>query len=350
MHPQLPPGAPCPAFEKLKFCSYGLDCQYAHNDAPKRCINELMHELIQMGLSHIKGIYKCSVCSYQGANGFGPEEAVAKVGETESYRYCVKCGNFYFYPHVQVIILRLMEDAGTDYVEFKKKVDAYHARLPSILQVPFMYEAHRWATSRFAWSLTGPENAKEVLELVFEDSKKECKRMFSMGSGTGYIEHVFVNTSKEMGKELEVHAFDVLKVKDKDKYITFDVTVKEGDVNNLAEYGDMSDAVLLLCWPPFGSQRGEESTMAHDCIKQYAKQGGRQLIYIGDVNATGDWRYHDHLASNWEILPKTFDFKKLNAWVPQQMGLIYAGNDSIGVYRLREKPLELQPRLWHVTA
>eukprot|EP01059_Diplonema_ambulator_P037238 TRINITY_DN9728_c0_g1_i2.p1 TRINITY_DN9728_c0_g1~~TRINITY_DN9728_c0_g1_i2.p1 ORF type:complete len:187 (+),score=29.73 TRINITY_DN9728_c0_g1_i2:39-599(+) len=165
MH-QLPPGAPCPAFEKFRFCSYGLDCQYVHRGEPQRCVNDLMHELIQMGLSHIKGMYRCAVCGFQAPGSYGPDE-VAKVGETESYRFCVQCGNFFFYPHVQVIVLKLLAESGTDYMEFKRKIDTYYARLPSILQTPFMYEAHRWATSRFAWSLSGPENVREMMELVW---------------------------------------------------------------------------------------------------------------------------------------------------------------------------------------
>eukprot|EP01063_Lacrimia_lanifica_P020559 TRINITY_DN27855_c0_g1_i1.p1 TRINITY_DN27855_c0_g1~~TRINITY_DN27855_c0_g1_i1.p1 ORF type:complete len:352 (+),score=105.78 TRINITY_DN27855_c0_g1_i1:91-1146(+) len=334
------PRAICENWKKYKFCSFGLDCKYEHGkDAPEKDINTLLHELIQMGLMHTKGQYHCLLCG-----NTSPEPMLtAKVGETEAYRYCSVCGNFYYYPHVQLIVLKILEEAGTDYMEYRRQIVAYHSRLPHILMAPFMYEAHRWATSRYAWSLTGPQHAEAMLSIMF-DKQPKSKRMFSMGSGTGYIEHVFHNAAKGLGKALAINAYD--RQDPIRRRIKFDVEVQQGDVSNLKAFGDMSDAILMLCWPPFGSQQGEESTMAFDAVNQFAEQGGQQLIYIGDVNATGDWRFHEKLASHWKLHEETFQLPKLDVWVPQHMGLIYAGFDSIGLYSIRDVPLKLEPRVW----
>eukprot|EP01061_Rhynchopus_euleeides_P045989 TRINITY_DN8550_c0_g1_i1.p1 TRINITY_DN8550_c0_g1~~TRINITY_DN8550_c0_g1_i1.p1 ORF type:complete len:346 (+),score=81.74 TRINITY_DN8550_c0_g1_i1:45-1082(+) len=342
--PPVDPNTPCPVYQEFKFCSYGWDCQYKHGPLSDKDTNDLTNELIQVGHNHTQGNYQCLVC---GAPQDPTNAVSAKVGETEAYPFCARCGNFYFYPHVQVVILKLLERAGTNYMEYKRLIDAHYRRLPAVLHVAFMYEAHRWATSRYAWSLTGPDNANEILDLVFK-FKPQCNRMMSMGSGTGYIEHVFLHSSRDIGRELEIHAYDAMP--QKKVGVEFDVPVKMGDVSSLTAHGDMSNTVLLLCWPPFGSKVREESRMAFDTVLKFTEQGGDFLVYIGDVNATGDWRYHDHLASHWELLKETFDLKKVDVWVPQQMGLIYAGNDTIGIYRKRDVPLKIEPPQWTVTA
>ena len=317
--------------------------------------NHLLHELILMGHEHTKGIYRCMVC---GNNQKQQNHVVsAKVGETEGYNYCQKCGQFYFYPHVQLIILQTVQKAGPDYVGYKRLVDTCCRRLPTIVQPAFMYEAHRWATSRYAWSLAGPENAREMLGVTFRH-KPRCSRILSMGAGTGYIEHVFLHAARDVGKPVDVRAYDLMPQK-RVGAIDFDVKVQMGGVDSLQAFGDLSEDVLLLCWPPFGSKVGEESRMAYDTVLQFEKQGGNFLVYIGDVNATGmdkaskkgpiairtfpsgDWRFHDHLASHWESLPETLELTKLDVWVPQKMGLIYAGNDSAGLYRKRDVPLKV---------
>ncbi|KAJ9462141.1 hypothetical protein DIPPA_14870 [Diplonema papillatum] len=334
----------CPTFQTYQFCSFGLDCPCNHGPFPQKTLKDLFTELNQMGLNHTKGFYNCIICGHDGTM----DNAHAKVGETESYKYCVQCGNFFFYPHVQVMILMILEQSGTDYQAFKRAVDLYYRRLPAILQPAFMYEAHRWATRGYAWSLTYPENAEAILKVLF--AKGDFKRIFSMGSGSGYIEHTFLNAGSKLDHPLEVHAFDAMDPKPTDRRIHFDVVVEQGDVSSLKEYGDMTNSLLLLCWPPFGSQVREESTMAFDCIREFEEQNGEYLIYIGDVNATGDWRFHDRMASHWEILKETFELAKLEVWVPQQMGLVYAGNDSVGIYKKRETPLDIAPRVWHLTA
>ena len=234
-----------------------------------------------MGNQHTQGIYKCVVCG----NTQDPNNRVtAKVGETEAYPFCGTCGSFYYYPHMQVVILKLILQCKQDYMEFKRQVDGRYRRLPAILHAPFMYEAHRWATSRYAWSLTGPDNAREMLEAAFK-YKKQCSKIVSMGAGTGYIEHVFFHAAKELSHEVKVYAYDAMP--QKKIGVKFDIEVEMGDVDSLAAFGDMSEDILLLCWPPFGSKVREESQMAYDTILKFAQQGGDFLIYVGDVNATG---------------------------------------------------------------
>ena len=305
-----PSDQPCNTYQKFKFCSFGLDCQFRHEgESPSRTLEELNQELIHVGLQHTKGYYKCMLC---GTESVG-DGAVSKVGETYSYRYCLQCGNFLFYPHVQIMVLKLLEECDTDYTEFRRRVKSYHKRLPMVVQIPFMYEAHRWATSRYAWSLINKDTFNEIFEILFK-YQPDCKRMVSVGSGTGYVEHVAYHSAKEMGRELDMQAFDVL-IQNGEGRINFDVKVQVGGVESLEKLGDMSETVLLLCWPPFGSQRGEESQMAFDTIRLYESMGGKYLVYVGDVNATGDWRFHDRLASHWGILEETYEFSPLDVWV-----------------------------------
>ena len=78
----------------------------------------------------------------------------------------------------------------------------------------------------------------------------------------------------------------------------------------------------------------------------FAQCGGRYLVYIGDVTATGDWLFHEMLYSEWELFQDIFNFTPIENWVPKEMGMLYAGCDSVGVYKMRDQPLQLPPVKW----
>lgn len=330
----------CVLWWNYGFCSFGLDCDYNH--APERGLpikefDVLFSELVAMGELHTTGMYQCHLCSQMA-----DDDTAGKVGETTTYKYCRHCGNFYFYPHVQLLIIKLLYQVETDYLQFKRLIDKHAKALPPILHVPWYYEAHRWATSRFAWSLTGPDTATAVLSVLFSEVP-DCATLISVGSGTGYTESVFLQASRQMQHELEVHAYDLTPQRDPHQRIAFEVEVAVASSENMRSLGDLSRAVLLLCWPPFGSSSGEQSTMGFDTLNLFSELGGRYLIYIGDVNATGDWRYHELLASQWRPLEGSFELPPLEVWEPKKMGLIYAGNDTVAVYARRAEPVQLRP-------
>merc|ERR1711971_955463 len=166
-------------------------------------------------------------------------------------------------------VLGISEKAGIDYLIYKQFVDEYYDQIPKDLRITFMFECHRWASIRFGWSLVTKTHAKEIIELTFL-KHPNCKRIVSMGSGTGYAEHMLFNASKDFGKPLTVHAFDLFPPKES---ANFDVKVKVGGVNSLRSLGSMDNAVLLLCWPPFGSRKEEQSLMGFDTPTLFMELG-----------------------------------------------------------------------------
>lgn len=73
-------------------------------------------------------------------------------------------------------------------------------------------------------------------------------------------------------------------------------------VGDLQAYGtrlaDGANFLLLLCWPP-----GWGDPMASTALMEFAKAGGRQLIYIGEPKGgrTGDDPFFDALDSRWDL-------------------------------------------------
>lgn len=132
------------------------------------------------------------------------------------------------------------------------------------------------------------------------------------------------------------------------RFFAFDEIIRPAKFGVKVNYGspqtfnsiDCEHAVLLLSWPPFGSPQQEQSSMGFEALRNYHQRGGNVLIYIGDVASTGDWRFHEFLATHWEAVRPYKVRRELRRWSPQLMGLIYAGNDTIGVYKRREVPLE----------
>lgn len=98
---------------------------------------------------------------------------------------------------------------------------------------------------------------------------------------------------------------------------------------------DCKNSVLLLCWPPFGSFAEEQSSMGYEALENFRQRGGKVLIFIGDVSATGDWRFHEMRDRYFKLVREYSVRREVKRWIPQEMGQIYAGNDTIGVYERR---------------
>lgn len=241
---------------------------------------------------------------------------------------CRYCKQSEFFPLIRTLVLGLSEQAGLNYVLYKSLADKYYERIPENLKVSFAFECHRWATIRFGWSLLSETNALEIMKLTLSKFV-DCKRIVSMGSGCGYAEHMLFNAAKKLGKHIDIFAYDLNSPKTRGN---FDVKVRVGGVNKFREIAPLDDTVLLLCWPPFGSRMEEQSRMGFDTLTLFAELGGRYFIYIGDFDATGDWRFHNLLTKEWCVYQEIFNFTPIENWIPEKMALSKADNDSIGVY------------------
>jgi len=264
---------------------------------------------------------------------------------------------------VYTLVQTLLEQASRDYGRYKQLVEEHFVLLPADVRTQFYQEAHRVGTTTFAWSLLGPLNAREILALLFQKAGTGVSRLISVGAGTGYVEHLFLHAASGMGIPLRVYAFDSMEWLDSARPAAagsippWDIRVHRGDytvlrhiadgswratgANGMSDHGgnvgpsDLSDAVLLLCWPPFGSCTENQSTMAHDAARLFRELGGKYLVYIGDVQSTADWRFHEKLPIDWHLFEETHCFQPLDNWTPSKMGCIYAGCDSIGVYKCK---------------
>jgi len=336
----------CVSFRCYGFCPFGLDCGYDHPDefsihgTLELSVQALVAALHRVSERNKRDVYVCNICREKPR---GPP-SVIPVGETFHAPYCTACGNFYFQPYVQSLSLLLLKTSTNHYEVFKKSVDEASKLLPVEFQVPFMYESHRWATSRFSWSLFNSRNAQDVmtylLGMVNEKRITKFRRILSVGAGRGYTEHLM---KKSCPDGVEVLAFDRDSV-DIPRAAKFSVPVRFGTPDTLLCYEDLKDTVLFLSWPPFGSQVNNESTMAHDALVNFEKKGGEVLVYVGDPTATGDWRYHEALLSRWDAEEKFST--SVDLWVPEKMGLIYAGNDQVRIYKKLATPRVIPPVQW----
>jgi hypothetical protein len=258
----------------------------------------------------------------------------------------------------------LVDAVGDDYQMYKDGIDRVRASAPHILKIPISYEAHRMATTVFAWSLLSPREAKEALETVHE-LFPQFDSIISLGCGTGYVEHVFNRVVNGAGaiphgpvsgsssfdgvtcsfscnakKKIAFYAFDEIL-----RPACFSVQVCLG-FPNVVNSLPCRTAVLLLSWPPFGSPQEEQSSMGFEVLRNYHRCGGALVIYIGDLSSTGDWRFHEYLHTHFSLAKGYAVRHEVRRWHPQDMGLIYAGCDSIGVYQRRQQPLPSQHWSW----
>jgi hypothetical protein len=337
--------------EAFGFCTYGRYCYLKHQSlAPIASAEESMKALSQLATSdecfaalcelglaedppndyEPETEAKCQICSFQAS---APEWVVV-VGEAGRFRGCSECNLAAYHPIMVRFLETLLTEEGSNYNSFKERIDEFRRRAPNSIKVPISFEAHRFGTMHFGWSLFSLTDATHVLEALYKYNPS-LGGFVSIGAGTGYTEHLLRKASENMQldslKKLTFFAFDERLPKEP----RFGVAVSYGTPEILRSFRDLRDTTLLLCWPPFSSKDDELSTMASDALTIFVEQGGRSLVYIGDGASTGDWKFHELLTEHWKPLPGYRFRRELRRWIPQEMGLVYAGNDTVGVYSLR---------------
>ncbi|PWV05892.1 hypothetical protein C3747_123g86 [Trypanosoma cruzi] len=357
----------CPVYESYGFCPFVSVCFLPHFAGaeplvkPATNANEEFDRLVaKVRLEEDQEIWSCAVCGYDGID----ENSQSKVGEMYYYRQCPSCSLMCYFPHIVYLVEAVLQESGDDYQTYKTVIDRYREAIPDILKIPLTYEAHRIASMAFAWSLVSPKCVKDALDAAYR-ALPEMSALVSIGSGTGYIEHIFnrvangvaavpkdpdlslgpssfegVHASFYPHKKLPIFAFDEVALN-----CPYSVAVSLGGPASLLSL-KCSTSVLLLCWPPFGSPQEEQSSMGFEALEYFTQAGGQIVIYIGDVASTGDWRFHELLYTHYKLLKDYPVRRELRRWYPQEMGLIYAGNDTIGVYKVRNQPLPSPQWQW----
>ncbi|KEG14104.1 hypothetical protein DQ04_00621130 [Trypanosoma grayi] len=355
----------CPVYTDYGFCPFGRICFLPHDKGaeplvkPAKSADEEFERLLEKSrLEEEKELWSCAVCGFEGID----ENSQGKVGESFYYRQCPRCFLMCYYPHMTYLVEAVLQRVDDDYQLFKSEIDRYREAFPDILKVPLTYEAHRIASTAFAWSLVSPKQVKDALDAAYR-ALPDLSCLVSIGSGAGYIEHIFnrvangvgaasngpdvalgpssfegVYASFYPGKKLPIYAFDEVALS-----CPYSVVVSLGGPASLLSL-HCPTAILLLCWPPFGSPQEEQSSMGFEALEYFTQAGGRIVIYIGDTASTGDWRFHELLYTHYKLLKEYGVRREVRRWCPQEMGLIYAGNDTIGVYEARSQPLS--PPQW----
>lgn len=352
----------CPVFAAYSFCPYGSGCylphftRRIHRIVPVRNADDELAHLHALARQHEESdVWVCNVCGQDGITELHTDSTI----EFYYYRQCPRCTLMCYFPHVTHLLNCILTYVGDDYQLYKNEVSRYRQLVPDEFKVPLSFEAHRLATVVFAWSLFSPANAKDAIDAAYR-ALPELQSIVSMGAGTGYIEHVFnrvmhnvvtlpkhtidrtrfpvssfdgIHASFYNKKVIPIFAFDDLALR-----CRYSVHVSIGGPLSLLSI-DCKRAVLLLCWPPFGSPQGEQSSMGFEALEYFTQRGGRIVIYIGDIVSTGDWRFHQLLHTHYKLVRGFAVRREVRRWYPQDMGLIYAGNDTYGVYERREQPI-----------
>ncbi|GET90004.1 hypothetical protein, conserved [Leishmania tarentolae] len=354
----------CPVYAAFGFCPFLSGCFLPHDEGscasarvPRLASAEEELKRLTQRAGDLQGsdVWACEVCGYNNVDEF----CEVALGTEHFFRQCPRCSLMCFFPNITYLVEHILCSVGDDYQLFKTEVDHYRSLLPDLFKIPLTFEAHRVANIVFAWSLLSPVHARDAMNSVLQEFPN-IESMISVGSGAGYIEHIFNRVMHQVplreewevdrkrfpttsfdnvrcdfyGKRtISIFAFDALALQG-----TYSVHVSVGGPISLYSL-DCKQSVLLLCWPPFGSREREESSMGFETLEYFTRQGGSMLIYIGDTAATGDWRFHMLLKSHYKLVQDYPVRRELRRWCPQEMGFVYGGNDTIGVYRLRETPL-----------
>ncbi|KAK7200987.1 hypothetical protein NESM_000158100 [Novymonas esmeraldas] len=356
----------CPVHAAFGFCPFHSGCFLPHDE--RRSAGPRVARLVsaeaevarlaeRAEVLQCSEVWSCEVCGCGGVDEF----CETLLGTEHQFRQCPSCSFMCYFPHITYLVEHILASVGDDYQLYKTEVDRYRCQLPDLFKIPLTFEAHRVASIVFAWSLVSPAQARDAMNAVVR-ALPDVESIVSIGSGAGYIEHVFnrvmhpvplreewavdrwrfPSTSFDhvrcdfFGKRvIPLFAFDSLALRG-----TYSVHVSMGGPISLYSLR-CRHAVLLLCWPPFGSREREESSMGFEALEYFTREGGTMLIYVGDTAATGDWRFHMLLKTHYRLVQDYPVRREVRRWCPQEMGFVYGGNDTIGVYRLRETPLQL---------
>ncbi|CCW68721.1 unnamed protein product [Phytomonas sp. Hart1] len=370
--PSLPPIRPsnlkvCPVYETYGFCPYSQACYLQHpavfsSKSLTRKTDSAEEEyklLVKKAQRQLdEPLWQCEICGYSEID----ENSLSAVGEMFYYRYCSKCSFCCYFPYITRLIEHIIDSVGDDYQRFKDIIDDYRIRLPDEYKVPLSFEAHRIANVVFSWSLISPVQVRDAVDSAYRIIP-DMSAIISMGSGSGYIEHIFnrvtnagvgmlsgdenspqyvlkpsqfstnsfigVKTSFYGKKIVPIYAFDELLLRR-----TYSVHVSIGGPLSILSM-DCARTVLLLCWPPFGSAKDEQNSMSFEALEYFTQRNGKVVIYIGDIASTGDWRFHQLLQTHYKLVRDYPVRREVRRWLPQEMGLVYAGNDTVGVYQSR---------------
>ncbi|KAG5474320.1 hypothetical protein LSCM1_03100 [Leishmania martiniquensis] len=354
----------CPVYTAYGFCPFLSGCFLPHEESSCACarvrrLGSAEEEVERLTLRAMElqssDVWSCEVCGC----GWIDELCEVALGTEHYFRQCPRCTLMCFFPHITYLVEHILRSVGDDYQLYKTEVDHYRSRLPDLFKIPLTFEAHRVANVVFSWSLISPVHARDAMNSIVREFPG-VESIISVGSGSGYVEHVFNRVMHQVplqeewtvdrrrfsttsfdnvrcdfyGKRtIPIYAFDALAL-----HRTYSVHISIGGPISLYSV-NCKQSVLLLCWPPFGSREREESSMGFEALEYYTREGGTMLIYIGDTAATGDWRFHMLLKSHYKLLRDYPVRRELRRWCPQEMGFVYGGNDTIGIYRLRETPL-----------
>lgn len=309
------------------FCPYGRTCLLSH--ASKRAVEDeakLLADFSRLDDELMANTLTCGVC------GNDPQLQHLLPEDITACSMCRTCGSALHAPRCLLLVEHLLQAAEDDYIAYKDKVDAVRCMLPESLKVAFSLEAHRIASTHFGWSLASPQQIAAAIESV--QGRQTFSKIVSVGAGTGYVEHLFGTV---VGEQARVFAFDEIL-----RPARFSVPVQRGGPDEVLKFHGR-DTVLMLCWPPFGSPEVDNSVMGFQALLNFIQVGGQHVIYIGDVASTGDFRFHSLLRTHFAPLPHYRTRHEVRRWVPQEMGMVYAGNDTIGVYSRRSQPLAELP-------
>mmetsp|Transcript_10324 Transcript_10324/g.31941 ORF Transcript_10324/g.31941 Transcript_10324/m.31941 type:complete len:405 (-) Transcript_10324:233-1447(-) len=321
----------CPMHQAYGFCPHGITCflRHAPSGAGPRSVDAIVADIDALDDEHDRGVARCRVCGGTSIQHFG----IDRVLPTAT---CVTCCQTLYCPLVPELAEALFAENATDYQAYKDAVDVTRARLRNAMRVAFSKEAHRVGCSMFAWSLVDDaavaESLRAALALV-----PTADRILSVGASSGYVEYLYQRAAAASSSRdgdaapLAVEAYDEIPNP------RFDVKVASGGPEKVLGC-DRSRTILLLCWPPFGSQDKDLSTMGFDTLTNFLHAGGTTVVYIGDESSTGDFRFHAVLAQQFKPAPGYRVRHELRRWSPQDMGMVFAGQDTIGVYERRPPP------------
>ncbi|KAG8345824.1 hypothetical protein TRVL_03347 [Trypanosoma vivax] len=372
--PELPPLASpcekmtmCPVYAEYGFCPFGRICFLPHVKekepmlAPEKSAQAEFERLVERARAEEEEeTWQCAVCGFDRIE----EDNQGKVGEMYFYRQCPRCALMCYYPNICYLVEAVFKASGDDYQAFKNAIDRYRKAIPDILKVPLTYEAHHIASTAFAWSLVSPKDVKAALDAAYK-ALPDMNCIVSIGSGGGYVEHIFNRVANGVGavpgdpdaelgpssfegihacfhshKRLPIYAFDLVALN-----CPYSVSVSLGGPAALLSF-HCPTTVLVLSWPPFGSPQEEQSSMGFEALEYFTEAGGQVVIYIGDTASTGDWRFHELLYTHYKLVKDYTVRRELRRWCPQEMGLVYAGNDTIGVYKRRSTLLPSPQWQW----
>ena len=180
---------------------------------------------------------------------------------------------------------------------------------------------------KYSWSIITRKALIKVLKLVGH-------KLFSVGAGSGYIEHEL----KKLGAKIVATS---LPEKD-DPYNHVRYTgSKVGFIDSDANTAIMrfaNDRVLLFSWPSYSTEETDWTDQALELYTVYTKRN--KLVFIGEdceMGCTGSSRFHKILETFWNRIPvRKMEYDHNGKYssrinIPSWNGIA----DSIIVYQLK---------------